>query len=108
MPGLNSATLQPIGELAHVEQSVRDILKTPIGSRVHRRGYGCAAHDLVDSGTGPAGLAAIRAATIEALGRWEPRLSLSLVSASATADGRVTVRVEGVAEAGNLATEVAL
>ena len=107
MPGLDSKTLQPIGELDHVEQSVRDILLTPIGSRVHRREYGCAAHDLVDAGTGPAGLAAIRAAAIEALGRWEPRLSLSLVSASASG-GRVTVRVEGTADAGAIATEVAL
>lgn len=108
MPGLDSKTLLPIGELDHVEQSVRDILLTPVGSRVHRREYGCAAHDLVDAGTGPAGLAAIRAAAIEAVGRFEPRLSLSLVSASAAASGRVAVRVEGSTASGAVATEVAL
>lgn len=96
MPGLDSTTLQPISELAHVEQSARDILSTPIGSRVERRDYGCAAHDLVDRAATGSGLAAIRAATIEALSRWEPRLALSRVTAAPAADGEgITVVIEG-------------
>ena len=110
MPGLSSTTLRPIPELEHVEQSVRDILLTPIGSRVHRRGYGCAAHDLVDGGTGPSGLAAIRASAITALSLWEPRLTLSLVSAEpdASGSGAVTVRIEGTVAGETLAAEIGL
>ena len=47
--GMNSQTGLSISEVEHIRQSVRDILVTPIGSRVMRREYGSA-----DPGAAPA------------------------------------------------------
>ena len=38
--GMNSQTGLSISEVEHIRQSVRDILVTPVGSRVMRREYG--------------------------------------------------------------------
>lgn len=81
---------------AHLRQSVRDILTTPIGTRVMRAGYGSRCAELLDQPAGPAWEARMRAAVADALARWEPRLRVDRVSASADGEGRVTVDVEGV------------
>ena len=45
--GMNSQTGLSVTEVEHIRQSVRDILVTPVGSRVMRREYGtdCPAAD---------------------------------------------------------------
>ena len=48
MQGLNSQTGGTVADLEHLRQSVRDILTTPIGSRVLRREYGSRLLELVD------------------------------------------------------------
>ncbi len=46
--GMNSHTGLSISEADHIRQSVRDILLTPVGSRVMRREYGSLLSALID------------------------------------------------------------
>jgi len=46
--GMNSQTGLSISEADHIRQSVRDILVTPVGSRVMRREYGSLLSALID------------------------------------------------------------
>ena len=82
MPGTDSETGKELTGLAHLRQSVRDILTTPIGTRVMRREYGSRLFELLDAPLTPGVLTEIYAAAAEALGRWEPRLRLTRVRAS--------------------------
>lgn len=52
--GMNSQTGLSISEIKHIRQSVRDILVTPIGSRVVRREYGSLLSALIDQPPTPA------------------------------------------------------
>lgn len=81
--GMNAATGAALDRLEHLRQSVRDILTTPLGSRVMRRDYGSALPDLVDSNVTGLTLAQFYAATADALDRWEPRLRVTSVEVDA-------------------------
>lgn len=74
--GMSSGTGELVSGEAHLRQSVRDILTTPVGSRVMRRTYGSRLHELIDAPVSPGLLALIRAYTADALKRWEPRLDI--------------------------------
>ncbi len=52
--GMNSQTGLTISETDHIRQSVRDILVTPLGSRVMRREYGSLLSALIDQPQTPA------------------------------------------------------
>lgn len=52
--GMNSQTGLSISEVEHIRQSVRDILVTPVGSRVMRREYGSLLSALIDQPQTPA------------------------------------------------------
>ena len=97
MIGMDARTGKPIGGLAHLRQSVQDILTTPVGSRIMRRDYGSTLFQLVDRPTTPELLAEIYAAAIDALAKWEPRLDVTAVSADASnpASGRLSINIEG-------------
>ena len=95
MPGTNAVTGKELTGLAHLRQSVRDILTTPLGSRVMRRDYGSRLLALVDAPLNDGVLVEIYAAAAEALGRWEPRLRLRRVKAHRTDSGRVMIDLEG-------------
>lgn len=79
MPGMNRETGKPLNREAHINQSIRDILTTPIGSRVHRRDYGSRLFQLVDRPINPSLTADATAAAAEALQRWEPRIALDRI-----------------------------
>jgi hypothetical protein len=96
MRGIDSSTGKPLDGLAHLRQSIRDILLTPIGSRVMRRDYGSRLFSLVDSPANEANKIEYIAATAEALDRWEPRLRVTRVQVSATDAGRVQISLDGV------------
>lgn len=65
---------------AHLQQSIDDILSTPLASRVARREYGSLLPELLDQPFGPATVQKLYAATAMALDRWEPRLKIASVS----------------------------
>lgn len=81
MRGTDARTGKPLSGLAHLRQSIRDILTTPLGSRVMRRNYGSRLFDLVDNPLNEQTLVEIFAATAEALIQWEPRIRVTRVQA---------------------------
>lgn len=86
-----------IEDLAHLRQSIRDILTTPIGSRVMRREYGSYLPELIDQPLNAATRQRVLGATIMALHRWEPRVRIDRIALEAPTDpGALTVRLEGV------------
>ncbi len=80
MRGTDQQTGKALDGIDHLRQSIRDILTTPLGSRVMRRDYGSRLFELLDSPITPALLAPVTAAVAEALTKWEPRFALETVS----------------------------
>lgn len=95
MNGTDATTGKPLDGLAHLQQSIKDILTTPIGSRVMRRDYGSRLPRLVDAPMNRATLIDLYAATAEALATWEPRFRVQQVVATSAAPGRVELMVTG-------------
>jgi phage baseplate assembly protein W len=96
MRGTSAETGGALKDLDHLMQSIRDILTTPLGTRVMRRDYGSRLFDLVDRPMNPGLVAEYQAAVAEALDRWEPRFRLRRVRAEAAEPGRLTLRLSGI------------
>jgi hypothetical protein len=77
--GMNAATGRTISATNHIIQSVRDILITPVGSRVMRRDYGSELFYLIDQPQHQATRLRLMAATVQALINWEPRITITRV-----------------------------
>lgn len=96
MIGINAATGKALSGVAHIKQSIRDILTTRIGTRIMRRDYGSRLPELVDNPMGELLKVELFAATAEALVKWEPRFRLDRVYLEdASEDGRITLTLEG-------------
>lgn len=93
--GMHAATGRALSGYAHLEQSIRDILSTPLGTRVMRRDYGSRLPDLMDAPMTPGLNVEIFAAVAEALGTWEPRFKLSRVEVAEARPGRLTLNLSG-------------
>ncbi|AHB58870.1 GPW/gp25 family protein [Pseudomonas aeruginosa] len=76
---MNAHTGGAIDRLAHIRQSIADILTTRIGTRVMRREYGSQLPELIDAPFNDTTRLQVYAATAMALMRWEPRIRLSRV-----------------------------
>ena len=96
MRGTNQQTGKALSGVEHLRQSIQDILSCPLGSRVMLRDYGSRLFELVDAPLNRSTLIELYVATIDALQKWEPRLAIARVFASAVSDGRVTLELEGV------------
>ena len=97
MSGMDRLTGQPLAGIDHLRQSIADILRTPIGTRLMRRSYGSLLPQLIDQPNHPATRVRVYAATAGALMRWEPRLRLSRVSWQSSArPGQALLQIEGV------------
>lgn len=95
MIGTDAKTGKPLGGIEHLRQSIRDILATPLGSRVMRRDYGSRVPNLIDAPMNRTTLLGIYAAAADAIGRWEPRLRLSGIKVETAEPGKVTLSVTG-------------
>ncbi|GHE88282.1 baseplate assembly protein [Aliiroseovarius zhejiangensis] len=95
MHGMSATTGRATSGLDHLQQSIRGILTTPIGSRVMRRDYGSRLFDLVDKPYSAANQLAIIAATADALLKWEPRFALDSVKVQSFAPGQVVIDLIG-------------
>lgn len=94
--GMNSSTGRALTDNAHIHQSIRDILLTPIGSRVMRREYGSMLYDLIDQPKNKALRLKIMSACYMALAQWEPRVRLQSIDYENTGGGEMHVKLSGV------------
>lgn len=88
---MDSSTGKGLAGLDHLRQSVRDILSTPLGSRVMRRDYGSRLFEMVDAPVNQGTLVEIYASTSSALRKWEPRLKVETVRVSKAEPGKLEV-----------------
>lgn len=96
MAGMNINTGERLSGLAHLRQSIADILTTPIGTRVMRRDYGSRLFELIDQPHNGATQVRLYAATAEALLKWEPRIRLTQVKLYRTdTPGKVVIDLKG-------------
>lgn len=95
MQGLSATSGARLSGIGHLAQSIRDILSTPIGTRVMRRDYGSRLPELLDAPLNEATLMDVRVATVEALRRWEPRLSVTRVDVDAGGSGVLAISIAG-------------
>lgn len=94
--GMNAHTGLRLSDNEHLAQSIKDILTTPVGSRIARREYGSLLPELIDAPTHDRTLLQVYAAAATAIMRWEPRLRLTRISTDAmTSAGQVTLSIEG-------------
>ncbi|PXC02871.1 phage baseplate protein, partial [Pseudomonas aeruginosa] len=98
MIGMDRRSGLPLSGLAHLKQSVEDILTTPLGSRRMRPEYGSKLRRMVDMPVSEGWKSAVQAEVARSLGRWEPRIALSAVRVVAVVDGRVDLLLSGVFE----------
>lgn len=96
MQGINSTNGKPLAGIDHLRQSLRDILTTPIGTRVMRREYGSRLYQLTDAPLNRATIMRLYAATAEAIRTWEPRIRLQRVRIASAAPGSVSLDLTGI------------
>jgi phage baseplate assembly protein W len=95
MQGIDATNGKPLEGIAHLRQSIRNILTTPIGSRVMRRDYGSDLFKLIDAPVNRSTLMDIYAATAKAISRWEPRFNLESCKIVSAEPGRVELDLVG-------------
>ncbi|WP_439239068.1 GPW/gp25 family protein [Lonepinella sp. BR2919] len=81
-------------ELAHIKQSVADILTTQIGTRIQRRDYGSNIPKLIDRPIDRVLILQIASCAVVALNKWEKRLNISQFKPEFK-DGKVTAKIVG-------------
>lgn len=94
--GMNRETGKALADLEHIRQSVRDILLTPLGSRVMRRRYGSLLSALIDQPQNDALRLQIMSACYVAILQWEPRVRLTAINFDPDFDGSMVVELSGV------------
>ncbi|PRC90974.1 GPW/gp25 family protein [Solimicrobium silvestre] len=98
MIGMNALTGRALSGLAHIRQSLADILTTPLGSRVMRRDYGSEVPELIDQPLNSVTQLRLYAATAYAVQRWEPRIRLTSLQLDYNAAGRASLSLQGITE----------
>lgn len=94
--GMNRNTGLGISDTEHVSQSMRDILLTPVGSRVMRREYGSLLSALIDMPQNPALRLQIMVACYSAIQKWEPRIRLTSIIFETDDAGEMYVDITGM------------
>lgn len=97
---MSATTGRALDDIAHIEQSVRDILTTPVGSRLMRRDYGSLIPELIDQPGTAANRMRLMSATVMALMRWEPRIAVQKVGLALDMQGKVAIDMDAVRTSG--------
>ena len=95
MRGMHRQTGKALSDEAHLQQSIHDILSTPLGTRVMRRDYGSRLFELMDQPINARLLFELSVATAQALLSWEPRLTLARVEVKSVLPGKITLILSG-------------
>ena len=93
--GMSRDTGMTLTDAAHISQSIRDILTTPVGSRVMRRDYGSLLSMLLDQPQNQALRLQIMSACYMAILKWEPRVRLTSITTARQFNGQMVVDVTG-------------
>nr|DAL50123.1 MAG TPA_asm: baseplate wedge subunit [Caudoviricetes sp.] len=93
---MNRNTGLGISDAEHISQSMRDILLTPVGSRVMRREYGSLLSALIDMPQNPALRLQIMVACYSAIQKWEPRIRLTAIRFETGDAGEMYVDITGM------------
>ena len=96
MNGMNNVTGISLSGVAHLRQSIADILTTPIGSRVMRRDYGSRLFQRIDSPITGELIAEIYSDVVEALFNYEPRFSVTDVTVVSVNGGHIILDLTGI------------
>ena len=91
---MSRTTGKALTEDKHVLQSLKDIVTTPIGSRVMRRDYGSLVPFLIDQPASPRLVMQLRAAIIHAIMRWEKRVKPTAINIIPSMDGKATLQID--------------
>jgi hypothetical protein len=83
LSGLAASDGALLAEMAHIRQSIQDILLTLPGERVMRRDYGCWVRALIDAPLDPVTIMDIYQSVVGAINRWEPRVLVQSVGLDA-------------------------
>ncbi|HEX4500232.1 MAG TPA: GPW/gp25 family protein [Scandinavium sp.] len=94
--GMHRDTGRTITDADHIRQSMSDILRTPIGSRVMRREYGSLLSTLIDMPQNDALDLQLMCACYMALLKWEPRVTLTSLTIERQFNGQMMVELTGV------------
>ncbi len=79
--------------LASIEESIKDILLTPLGSRVMLPDYGSRLFDLIDRKVDDEFRADLACYVIEAVEKWEPRVKIDEVKLISLKDHRLNFKI---------------
>jgi phage baseplate assembly protein W len=94
--GMDAKTGATLSGIAHLRQSITNILTTYFGTRVMRREYGSKLFDLIDATGNKATIVKIYYAVAVALYDWEPRFHLTRVIAEdQTMSGKMSFTLFG-------------
>ncbi|MCW2452342.1 UNVERIFIED_ORG: phage baseplate assembly protein W [Rahnella aquatilis] len=94
--GMNPDSTGLLTDTDQLWNSVRDVLTTPLGSRVMRRDYGSLIPELLDEPQNEVTRLQCMSAAVIALTQWEPRVSLNGINISYSKDGAVTAELVGI------------
>lgn len=98
MMGMNAATGRSLSGLPHIQQSINDIIMTPICSRLQRRSYGSEVPELIDQPLNGATRLRLYAATAYAVALWEPRINLTGLQLTRDTSGEIALLLQGTAD----------
>lgn len=93
--GMSRSDGRTLSDADHISQSLADILRTPVGSRVMRREYGSLLSSMIDQPQTPALELQIKVACYFAVLKWEPRITLNTVTTERQFDGRMVISLTG-------------
>lgn len=95
MQGVNKSTYQAISPELHLQQSVLDIITTPINTRVMRRDYGSILPDLLDAPQNGTTAMRLIAGVAHAVKKWEPRVQrITQVNFAPQSDGQQHITIK--------------
>ncbi|EDW2791967.1 baseplate assembly protein [Salmonella enterica] len=93
--GMNAETGEDVTDDDHINQSIADILNTPVGTRVMRRAYGSQVTGIIDSPQGQVTDMRLMSAIYVALLLWEPRISVTSITIENTGAGKGKAQIAG-------------
>ena len=106
MPGMDATTGRALAERDHILQSISNLVRTPVGTRVQRRTYGSLIPSLIDQPLSTATLLRLYSATAAAIMAWEPRATVSEIALSFNSTGETLLVLELVINNAAVSSEI--